>query len=58
MEVLSVRPSVIEFLNFQKRGFESTNRNLSNTTKFILLDSPLQKVTTAIVGLTNPKLST
>ena len=30
------------FLIFQKRGFESTNSILSNTTKLILLDSLLQ----------------
>ena len=53
----SVRPSicrsvgssvgwfVTDFLIFQKRGFEGTNSNLSNTTKFILLDSLLEEVT-------------
>ena len=44
-EVLSVvrlgRWSAIDFLFIQKRGFESTNSNLSNMTKFILLDSLL-----------------
>ena len=53
----SVRQSVIDFLIFQKRGFESTNSNLSNTTKFILIDSLIQEVT-AIVRLPNPTFST
>ena len=46
-----------QFCNFSKRGFESKNSNLSNTTKLILLDSLLQEVT-AIVRLPNPKFST
>ena len=61
----SVRPfvcpsecrSVIDYLSFKKRSFESTNSNSSNTTKFILLDSLLQEVT-AIVWLPNPMFST
>ena len=47
-KVLSVGPSVgwsvIDFLIFQKRGFESTNSNMSTMTKFELLDSLLQEV--------------
>ena len=54
---LSVGQSIIDFLIFQKRGFESTHSNLSHTTKFVLLDSLLQDVT-AIFRLPNPKLST
>ena len=42
----SVCRSVINFLIFQKRGFESTNSILSNTTKLILLDSLLQEANT------------
>ena len=53
----SVRPSVIDFLIFQKRGFESMISDLSNTTKLKLLESLLPKVT-AIVRLPNPKLIT
>ena len=53
----SVCRSVINFLIFQKRGFESTNSNLSNTTKFILLDSLFQEIT-SIVRLPNPMFST
>ena len=36
--------SVLNFLIFQKGGFESTNSNLSITTKFILPESLLQEV--------------
>ena len=55
MEVLSVGRSVRlsvfhRFSNFSKRGFESTDSNLSDTTKFILLDSLLQEVTARVVG--------
>ena len=53
----SVNPSVIDFLIFQKRGFESIISDLSNTTKLTLLESLLREVT-AIVRLPNPKLST
>ena len=53
----SVCQSVIDFLIFRKRGFESKNNNLSDITKFILLDSLLQEVT-AIVLLPNPRFST
>ena len=39
---LSLCPSVCDtFVTFQKRGFEISNINLSNTTKLILLDSIL-----------------
>ena len=34
-----------QFANFQKRDFDSINSNLSDMTKFILLDSLLQDVT-------------
>ena len=61
MEVLSVGRSVglsvIDFLIFQKRCFESIISDLSNTTKLTLLESLLREVT-AIVRLPNPKLST
>ena len=53
----SVGPFVIDFLIFQKRGFESIISDLSNTTKLPLLESLLREVT-AIVCLPNPKLST
>ena len=53
----SVGWSVLDFVIFQKRGFESINSKLSNTTKLTLLDTLLQEVT-AIVRLPNPKLST
>ena len=43
--VSAVRLSVLDFVIFQKRGFEIINLNLSNTTKLILLDSLLQEVT-------------
>ena len=53
----SVRPSVIDFLIFQQRGFESIISDLSNKTKLTLLESLLREATT-IVRLPNPKLST
>ena len=37
---------IFTFVIFQKQGFEIQIINLSNTTKFILLDSPHQEVTT------------
>ena len=40
----SVSLSVLDFVIFQKRGFESAISNLPNTTKLILLDSLLQEV--------------
>ena len=49
--------SVIDFLIFQKRGFESIISDLSNTTKLTLLESLLQEVA-AIVQLPNAKLTT
>ena len=58
MEVLSVGLSVRHrFSNCSKKSSESTNNNLSDTTKFILLDSLLHEVT-AIVLLPNPRFST
>ena len=54
---LSVGPAAINFLIFQKRGFEIMISDLSNTTKLTLLESLLREVT-AIVRLPNPKLST
>ena len=54
---LSVGQSVIDFVIFPKRGFESIISDLSNTTKLTLLESLLREVT-AIVRLPNPKLST
>ena len=36
--------SVLDFVIFQKRGFEITNLNLSNTTKLTLLESLPQEV--------------
>ena len=56
---LSVCPhlclSVIIFLIFPKKGFESGNSNLSNMTKVILLDSLLQEFCHR--GNSNSKLS-
>ena len=54
---MSVGLSVIDFLIFKKRGFESIIGDLSNMTKLTLLESLLREVT-AIVRLPNPKLST
>ena len=41
-----------QFCNFSKRGFESKNIKLSNTTKLILLDSLLQEVTEGEIRIT------
>ena len=46
----SVRPSVIDFLIFQKRGFESIISDLSNTTKLTLLESLLREVTAGVMN--------
>ena len=56
MQALSVcrlvRLSVLDFVIFQKRGFEIINLTLSNTTKLILLDSLLQEVTAPEIQIT------
>ena len=52
---LSVRLSDLNFVISHKNGFEITHFNLSNTTKLILLDSLLQKVTPGEIQI--PRLS-
>ena len=53
----SVGRSVLDFVIFPKRGFETIISDLSNTTKLTLLESLLQEVA-AIVQLPNAKLTT
>ena len=43
--VNAVHLPVLNFVFFQKRGFESAISNLSDTTKCILLDSPILELT-------------
>ena len=42
-------------LFFQKRGYKSASSNLSNTTKFKLLDSLLQEVTAWEIKIANKR---
>ena len=49
----SVCLSVLFFLTFQKESFREWYSKLSNTTKLILLDSILQKVTTGEIQIAN-----